>query len=195
MRYALSGGVLSLVLLTILPLGCADSSHKRSGSTFGAVGTMLPGTASGGSTQPGEALDVDGVWRVSTTVTSSSCGSRVPSLAGAQVVDLSQSDTILNATMFSPCGSTIATGAGTINGSSVFLSFTQNLLVTPNCTLRIQTVQSGSVQNGGQSLISGAGRSTVSGMGNCGSGLPCEVTTNLLMERCPPASCTFQNCP
>ena len=195
MRYALSGTVLSLLLLTILSLGCTDSDHKLSGSTFDAVGIVHPGTNPGGSPGPGEAPNVDGVWRARTTVTFSSCGSRVPSLSGTQVVDLSQSDTTLNAIVFSPCGTTIATGVGTINGSSVFLSFTQNLLVSPNCTLRIQTVQSGSVQNGGQSLISGTSRFTVSGMGNCGSGLPCEVKANLLMERCPPASCTFQNCP
>jgi hypothetical protein len=195
MRYALSGAVLPLLLLTILSLGCADSNNKLSGSTFDGVGIVHPGTSLGGSPGPGEAPNVDGVWRASTTVTSSSCGSRVPSLAGAQIVDLSQSDAILNAIVFSACGTTIATGVGAINGSSVSLSFTQNLLVSPNCTLRIQTVQSGSVQNGGESLISGTSRSTVSGMGNCGSGLPCEVKANLLMERCPPASCTFHGCP
>ena len=195
MRYALPAAVLSLLLLTILSLGCTDSSDNEvSGTTFDVVGIGRPGTAPGGSPGPGEALNIDGVWRASTTVTSNGCGSRVPSLAGEQVIDLSQSDTILNATVFSACGAPIATGVGTINGSTVSLSFTQNLQVSPNCTLRIQTVQSGSVQNGGESLISGTSRSTVSGMGNCGSGLPCEVNANLLMERCPPASCTFQDC-
>ncbi len=194
MKYALSAAGLSLLLLTILSLGCKDSDNDLSGSTFDAVGIGHPGTAPGGGPVPGEAPNLDGVWRASTTVTSSSCGNRVPSLAGPQVVDLSQSDAILNATVFSACGAPIATGVGTINGSTVSLNFTQNLFVSPNCTLRIQTVQSGSVQSSGQSIISGTSRSTVSGMGNCGSGLPCEVRANLLMERCPPASCTF-NCP
>ena len=195
MRYALSGAAFSLLLLVILSLGCTDSSNKLSGSTFDAAGSGRPGTTTGGSAGPGEAPNVDGVWRASTTVTLSGCGSRVPSLAGTQVVDLSQSDTILNVNVFSACGTPIATGVGTINASSVFLSFTQDLLVSPNCPLRIQTVQSGSVQNGGQNLISGTSRSTVSGMGNCGHGLPCEAKANLLMERCPPASCSFQDCP
>ena len=195
MRYAHFGAVLSLLSLTILSLGCTDSNNELSGSTFDAVGVMHPGSTTGGSPGAGEAPNVDGVWRASTTVTFNSCGSRVPSLAGVQVVNLSQSETILDATVFSPCGATVATGVGSINGSSVFLNFTQDLLVSPNCTLRIQTVQSGSVQNGGESLISGTSRFAVSGMGNCGSGLPCEVRANLLMERCPPASCTFQNCP
>jgi hypothetical protein len=195
MRYALSGALLSLLLLTFLSLGCDDSDNKLSGSTFDAVGVMHPGTAPGGSTPPGETPNVDGVWRANTTVTFSSCGSRVPPLAGPQIVDLSQSDTILNATLFSACGIPIATGVGDVNGSSVSLSFTQNLLVSPNCTLRIQTVQSGSIQSGDQSVISGTSRSSVSGMGNCGSGLPCQVQANLMMERCPPASCTFQGCP
>jgi hypothetical protein len=195
MRHALSGAVLSLLLLTILTLGCANSDDKVSGSTFDAVGVMHPGTGAGGSPGPGTAPNVDGTWRASNTVTFSSCDSRVPSLAGPRVVDLSQSDALLSATVFSPCGTTIATGEGAINGSIVSLNFTQNLFVSPNCTLRIQTVQSGSVQQGDASLISGVSRSTVSGMGKCGSGLPCEVRTNLLMERCPPASCTFQGCP
>ena len=196
MRYALSAAVLSLLLLTILSLGCNDSSDNEvSGSTFGAVGIGRPGTGPGGSPGPGEALNVDGVWRTSTTATSNDCGSRVPSLAEEQVVDLSQSDTILNTTVFSACGTPIATGVGTINGSTVSLSFTQNLLVSPNCALRIQTVQSGSVQSGDQSIISGTSRITVSGTGNCGNGLPCQVQANLLMSRCPPASCTFHGCP
>ena len=194
MRHVLSGAAFTL-LLTILSLGCVDSNNKLSGSTFDAGGSVNPGPTTGGSPQPGEAPNVDGVWRASTTVTFNSCSSRVPSLEGTQVVDVSQSDAILTVNVFSACGTPIATGVGSINGSSVFLSFTQDLLATPNCTLRIQTVQSGSVQNGGQIVISGASRSTVSGMGNCGSGLPCEMKANLLMERCPPASCTSQNCP
>ena len=195
MRYALPGAVLSLLLLTFLSLGCDDSDNELSGSTFQAVGVMHPGTPPGGSPPPGEGPNVDGVWRTSTTVTSDSCGSRVPSLAGAQVVDLTQSDSILNATVFSACGTPIATGSGDVNGSSVSLDFTRNLHVNPNCTLRIQTVQSGSIQSGDESVISGTSRSTVSGMGNCGAGLPCEVGGDLLMQRCPPASCTFQGCP
>ena len=197
MRYGLSAAVPSLLLLTVLSLGCNDSSDNEiSGTTFDAVGVMHPGTSPGGSPgEPGEALNVDGVWRANTTVTSNGCGSRVPSLAGVQVEDLAQSDAILNATVFSACGAPIATGVGTINGSTVSLSFTQNLSVNPNCTLRIQTVQSGSVQSGDQSVISGTSRINVSGTGNCGNGLPCQVQANLLMERCPPASCTFAGCP
>ena len=196
MRYALSAAVPSLLLLTILSLGCNDSSDNEiSGTTFDGVGVMHPAPPPGGSPGPGEALNVDGVWRASTTVTSNNCGSRVPPLAGEQVVDLSQSDAILNATVFSACGAPIATGVGSINGSTVSLSFTQNLRVTPNCTLRIQTIQSGSVQSGDQSVISGTSRINVSGTGNCGNGLPCQVQANLLMERCPPASCNFLGCP
>jgi len=196
MRYALSGAAFSLTLLTLLSLGCAESNNdKVSGSTFDAVGFAHPGTPGGGQPGPGEGPNVDGVWRATTTVTFSSCGSRVPAQEGTQVVDISQSDAILNAHLFSACGTPIATGTGTINGSTVFLDFTQNIPLSPNCTLRIQTVQSGSVQNGGASLISGTSRFAISGMGSCGSGLPCEVKANLLMERCPPASCTIQGCP
>jgi len=197
MRHALSAAALSLLLLTILSLGCKDSDNEVSGTTFDAVGVVHPGTSPGGGSpgEPGEALNVDGVWRASTTVTSNDCGSRVPSLAGVQVEDLAQSDAILNATVFSACGAPIATGVGTINGTTVSVSFTQDLPVTPNCTLRIQTVQSGSVQSGDQSVISGTSRINVSGTGNCGNGLPCQVQANLLMERCPPASCTFPGCP
>ena len=195
MRHAPTAAALSLLLLTFLSLGCDDSDNELSGSTFDAVGVMHPGTNPGGSPGPGETPNVDGVWRSTTTVTFSNCGSRVPPLVGTQVVDLSQSDAILNATVFSPCGAPIATGAGFIEGSTVSLSFTHTLLVSPNCTLRIQTVQSGSVQSGDQSLISGTSRFSVSGTGNCGSGVPCQVQANLLMERCPPASCTFNNCP
>jgi hypothetical protein len=196
MRYALSAAVLSLLFLTILSLGCNDSDDNEvSGTTFDAVGIGRPGTPPGGSPGPGEALNIDGVWRASTTITSNGCGSRVPSLAGEQVIDISQSDTILNATVFSPCGATLTTGVGTINGSAVSLNFTHNILVSPNCTLRIQTIQSGSVENANLNVISGTTRFTVSGTGNCGSGLPCQATANLLMQRCPPASCTFQGCP
>jgi hypothetical protein len=195
MRQALSGAAFLVPLLALLSLDCADTSNRKSLSTYDAVGFVHPGTTSGGSSGPGQTPNVDGVWRASTTLTFSSCGARVPPQTGTRVVDLSQSDLVLNANLFSECGAAIATGTGSVNGSSVFLSFIQDLRVSPNCTLRIQTVQSGSVQNGGESLISGASRTTVSAMGNCGPGLPCEVRANLLMERCPPASCTSQNCP
>jgi hypothetical protein len=196
MRHALSAAALAFLLLATTSLGCVDSHNDEvSGSTFDAVGVVRPGPSPGGSPGPGETPNVDGSWLNSITITFNSCGSRVPPLGGTQVVDLSQSDAVLDAHVFSACGTPIATGVGSIHGSSLSLSFTREVEVTPNCTLRIQTVQSGSLQNGGDSLISGANRSTVFGMGNCGSGLPCEVRANLLMERCPPASCTSQNCP
>ncbi len=197
MRYAFPGAVSSLLLLTVLSLGCADTDKKDvSGTTFDAVGAMHPVPGTGGGTPPsGGAANVDGVWRSSTTVTSNSCGNRVPSLGDPRVVDLSQSDAILNVHVFSACGLPIATGTGLVTGSNVDLNFVQDLFVTPNCSLRIQVTQSGSFEGGGQPVISGTSRSTVSAVGNCGAGLPCEVRANFLMERCPPASCTFHNCP
>ena len=196
MRHAHSGAVSSLLLLTLLSLGCADTDKKEvSGSTFDAVGQVLPGRGGGGTPPTDGTANVDGVWRTSTTVTFSDCGSRVPSLGDPRVVDLSQSDAILNAHVFSACGLPIATGSGLVTGSNVSLNFTEEIFVTPNCTLRIQVVQSGSFQGGGSPGITGTSRSTVSGIGNCGAGLPCEVRENFLMERCPPASCTFPNCP
>ena len=198
MRYALSGAASSLLLLTVLSIGCADTDKKEvSGTTFDGVGAMLPRPGGGGGAPPpgGGTANVDGVWRTSTTLTFSDCGSRVPSLADPRVVDLSQSDVILDAHVFSACGLPIATGSGLVTGSNVSLNFTQEIFVTPNCTLRVQVVQSGSFEGGGSPVISGTSRSTVSGIGNCGAGLPCEVRADLLMERCPPASCTFHNCP
>src|SRR5262245_13855328 len=126
MRHAACGTALSVTLLAILSVGCADTGGHSSGSQFDAVGFVHPPSATGGSSGPVETPNVDGVWRAGTTVTFSNCGSRVPSQEGTQVVELSQSDTILNAHIFSPCGAPIATGAGTINGSSMILSFTQD---------------------------------------------------------------------
>ena len=199
MRYRLSGATFALLVLTILSLGCPHADDNEiSGSSFGGVGRAGPGPATGGGVTPpsgGEQANIDGVWRAFTTVTFSSCGSRVPLPPDPQIIDLSQSDGTLNAQVFDACGQApIASGVGTINGSTVSLSFTQNLLISPNCTLRIQTVHSGSVGNG-ESVISGTSRQMVSALGHCGSGLPCEVKANLLMERCPPASCNFSNCP
>jgi len=195
MKVARSGAALLVLLLVIVSFGCPKSDNQVSGSTFDGVGFIHPGTPTGGGTPPpGESFSVDGVWRAGTTVTFSSCGSRVPTLAGTQVVDLSQSDSILDVNVFGPCGTPIATGVGTVIGQSVSMNFTQSFFVSPNCTLRVQTIQSGSIVDNAQS-ISGTSRSTVTGMGNCGQGLPCEVRSDLLMARCPPASCSFQNCP
>lgn len=200
MRYAFSGAASSLLLLTILSIGCADTDKNDvSGTTFDAVGAMHPapgsGGGGGGNPPPDGTANVDGVWRTTTTLTFNSCGSRVPSLADPRIVDFAQSDAILNAHVFSACGLPIATGTGLVTGSNVSLDFTQDLFVSPNCTLRIQVVQSGSLQFDSQPIISGTSRSTLTGIGNCGAGLPCEVRQDLLMERCPPASCTFNNCP
>jgi hypothetical protein len=198
MRHGLSTAAFPLLVLTILSLGCPHTDDNELSGTFGGVGRTLPPPSPGGGTPPpsdGDA-NVDGVWRTSTTVTFNDCGSRVPSLAELRIVDISQSDGILNAHVFDACGQIpIAAGAGTINGSTVSLSFTQEIAVSHNCTLRIHTVQSGSVENS-QSVITGTSHSTISGLGSsCGSGLPCDTKANLLMERCPPASCTSSICP
>jgi len=76
------------------------------------------------------------------------------------------------------------------------LEFTQELRVSGKCSLRIEVIQTGTLQDGAQPAINGTSQSSVSALGSCEDfGLPCQVQENLTMERCPPASCTFPNCP
>lgn len=192
MRHTISGA--ALLLLALVSLGCSSTHSNTMSDTTGGSG----GDTGGGETPPPTDTppNVDGVWRSSTTVTSSNCGSRVPSLSDPRVVNLTQSDTILSAQVFTACGDPIATGSGAMTGSDVSLEFTQELRVSGKCSLRIEVIQTGTLQDGAQPAINGTSRSSLSALGNCGDdfGLPCEVQENLQMERCPPASCTFPGC-
>jgi len=174
------------VLLVVAALfqGCDDSDDddSSSGSTFTGFGYV--------QTSP----DIEGTWLSTTTITSSACGSGIPSFAVQQIVNLAQSDTSLTVDVFSLCGSPLSTGAGTIShqgGAS--LAFEQSIVLTDACTLNIQITQSGLVQTNLQN-IGGSTKITITGVGDCDDDLPCELNGKLLMQRCPPATCTFQTC-
>jgi len=175
---------MAMLLPAALMLACnsSQSSNTPSGTVFQGVGFA--------KTSP----NIEGTWRSTSTVNSSTCGAGIPSVSGTQIVELTQSDTDLAVSVFSVCGAQIATGSGTIShqgGAS--LAYEQNLIVSDTCTIKVQTTQSGLVRRGLQN-IGGSSKVTVSGVGSCGRGFPCEVTAALLMEHCPPASCSFQVC-
>lgn len=185
MRIARSLAVaVGILLLAALMQACSssESSNTPSGTVFQTVGFAQ------------SSPNIDGTWRSTSTVTSSTCGVGVALLGGTQIVELAQSDTNLVVSVFGPCGTPIATGTGTISHQSgASLAFGRSVTVSDTCTLNVQTTQSGLVQRGVQN-IGGSSKLTISGVGSCGGGFPCEVSARLLMERCPPASCTFQNC-
>jgi hypothetical protein len=179
---------LAVTIAVLLPAALMPACNSSESSNTPS-GTVFQGTGFAKSSP-----NIEGTWRSTTTVTSSTCGTGIPSVGGTQIVELAQSDTDLAVSVFSVCGSQIATGNGTIShqgGAS--LAYEQTLVVSDTCTLNFQTTQSGLVQRGLQN-IGGSSRVTVSGVGSCGRGFPCEVTGALLMERCPPATCTFQVC-
>jgi hypothetical protein len=179
-----AAATIAVLLLVALMLACSnsDNSNTPSGTIFQGIGIAK------------SSPNIDGTWRSTSTVTSSTCGAGIPSLSGTQIVELAQSDTNLVVSVFSACGTQIATGSGTISHQGgVSLAYERSLIVSDTCTLSFQTTQSGLVQRGLQN-IGGSSKLTVSGVGNCGGGFPCEVRAALLMERCPPASCTFQVC-
>ena len=174
----------AILLLAALAQACnsSENSNSPSGGTFQAVGFAQ------------SSPNIEGTWRSTSTLTSSTCGAGVSFLGGTPIVELAQSDTHLVVSVFSPCGTPIATGSGTIShqgGAS--LAYEQSVVLSDSCTLNVRTTQSGLVQRGLQN-IGGSSRIRITGVGSCGAGFPCQVTAGLLMERCPPASCTFQDC-
>ena len=175
---------IAILLPAVLMPACNNSQSSNTPS-----GTVFQGTGFAKSSP-----NIEGTWRSTSTVTSSTCGAGIPSFSGTQIVELTQSDTDLAVSVFSVCGTEMATGSGTISHQGgANLAHEQTLIVSDTCTLNFKTTQSGLVQRGLQN-IGGSSKVTISGLGSCGRGFPCEVTGALLMERCPPASCTFQVC-
>ena len=173
-----------LLLVTALSQGCVDNDDDESS----------PGTNLLGFGYVQTSPNIEGTWLSTTTITSGTCGSGIASVVDRQVVNLAQSDTSLALNVFSLCGTPLATGAGTISHQSVVsLAFEQSIVLTEACTLNVQFTQSGLVQTNLQN-IGGGTKIIISGAGDCGDGLPCQLNGGLLMERCPPASCTFQTC-
>src|SRR5689334_9009958 len=106
MRIARSAAVRAAVLLfAALAQACnsSESSNAPSGGTFQAVGFAQ------------SSPNIEGTWRSTSTVTSSTCGTGVSFLGRMQVVELAQSDIHLVVSVFSPCGTPIASGNGTIS--------------------------------------------------------------------------------
>jgi hypothetical protein len=83
---------------------------------------------------------------------------------------------------------------GTIsNQGGASLAVEQNIVLTDACTLNLQITQSGFVQTNLQN-IGGSTKIIISGVGDCGDGLPCQLNGGFLVQRCPPVSCNFQSC-
>ena len=169
-------------------------------STLGCVGpskdpSNLPSSGSrvGGGTVEATP-DIEGIWTAATFIHEDDCGIDILALGGKVFFDLVQFDTVFDLEIRNSCGSLISDGAGTVNTSSMItILYEETAVLSETCVVRLVHRLFGTV-NRNQDEMSGSEVISVFAQGDCSTGTSCEVRGGFLAEKCPPATCEFDNC-
>lgn len=139
-------------------------------------------------------VGLEGEWRLTGGVTADACGTSIFPLLDEAIVAIAQQGQLLAFEVFSPCGTPIAQGSGSVDfEGNVLLLFEESIAVNPTCTLTIDHVQAG-VAAAPAASITGTRTLTLSADGDCGPGLPCDVSGPFTAIHCPPGDCSFDDC-
>ena len=137
---------------------------------------------------------IEGEWHSGATVITDGCGTSIFPLANETIIRVTQADAALSLEVFSACGTPLSEGSGTIDTSGVAtLTYDETIVVNTTCTLKLHHALTGTV-NSSRNQVSGDQTITISALGDCGSGLPCQISEGFLAQKCPPASCAFRIC-
>ena len=176
---------LLLALLAVAGLACTGSDTDHGSRP--AAGTRGIGVVD-------RVPDLEGSWRLASTVTVDTCGTSGPTHVPDLVLQITQAGTVLDIRIFNSCGVLLSDGTGTVDGNGVVtLSSEQVLEVDGACSLSLEALRSATVSTTGD-MMTGSATLNVSGTGSCGPGVPCRVETTFTAEICPPADCTFRSC-
>lgn len=144
-----------------------------------------------------KAPDLAGSWEFSLTTGADGCGIEFfpKTLAGA--LQVSQADTKIVFTVSSPCGATVATGAGTVgyDGVATF-TWAEEFDAGETCRLTLRTAAAGAADAAAQTLT-GTFILTVEPSDedqSCSATFPCEIGGAFAAARCPSAGCEFAPC-
>jgi len=174
-------------LLVLVCLGCVGKNDEQAFEPLSGSG--IPGSGIVRTTP-----QIEGAWHSTTTLTGNTCGSGILAPGDEQILEIIQSDTSLSLTIFSPCGTLLATGNGTVSLQDVMtLNYDRSIVVTDTCRLRLRTTRVAAVRTDLE-RVGGNVTLNVSGIGDCGPGLPCQISGTFLAEKCPPVDCAFRTC-
>lgn len=141
---------------------------------------------------------VGGTWLLENTITSNTCSSIDPQVAGSLVLKLSQSDTTLQLELFDSCGALLAVGDGTVTpGALLQTTASASIDLSDACTADVDVALDGTVdaaqdQAEGSVTIDFAPGGTWGP--DCDDTFPCRIEATFLAGRCPPADCSFADC-
>ncbi len=138
--------------------------------------------------------DLTGTWRYTASFGGDACVAGHFPLADEGVLRIVQSGATLATELRDLCGTLVAAGAGSLGGDVVTLAYDQTVAVSGSCSLKVHEVQTGTLGDREESF-GGSDVLRLSGLGDCGNGLPCETSGPFVAERCPPADCSLLTCP
>ena len=173
--------------LVCLMFSACDDDDPRS------PGAGSPGVV--GATMAGPSLE--GSWLITSTPVNSSCGTlngTLKALETVTVLTLVQAGNDFDFTMRDDCGTPIPGGSGSVDPSgAVSFDATTVQPVNATCTLQLRESWTGfarlptDVFNGSNTVSVNA--SPLQGQNDCGTSLPCAVTSTFQAARCASTGC------
>lgn len=137
---------------------------------------------------------IEGAWAYEATDAMNTCGAASFLFDEEGRLDLLLSNTKVAFAISGACDVHLAAGEGTaLPGGALVLEYRRIVRVSERCVLTLAAEITGTVdfeQNG----ITGTHTLEVSGEGECGGSLPCEIGGTFAATRCPPGGCAPLEC-
>jgi len=129
---------------------------------------------------PPEVNPLAGTWSVTSTTTTDTCnlGLEVRPINGPFAIQ----GGAVSFTIAPACCTNSPLGIGTLDGSAFTIETRRQLPASATCTWQIDEADAGTTDELG---FSGSGDLTVTALGDCGPGFPCEVRGGISAVRCP----------
>jgi len=163
-----SGGV-PLVVASLLSLLAVSACNNNGPGRVGVVPSM---------DNP-----LSGDWNVRSTISADGCnlGPGVGPISGSFVISGHGPSFVIGSVC---CG--IPLGTGNTEGSVVTIQSDRTVISSAACSWRIDELDAGTVDELG---FSGGASLTVTAVGDCGPGFPCQIHGDFSATRCPDVGC------
>ncbi len=125
-----------------------------------------------------------GEWHVTSTTSTDTCnpGSGVQPIQGYFSIQMNGASFAMGGV----CCPNPIWGTGTTDGTIVMIQSNRTVISSSTCSWQIDEVDAGTVDAVG---FSGGASLTVSAVGDCGPGFPCQIHGTFTAERCPSTGC------
>ncbi len=132
-----------------------------------------------------------GDWHVTTSTSIDTCnlGQGVGLIGGHYTI---QGSAAAFAVAYVPCPCPVPPwGTGTTDGAVVIMQSNRTVVSSSTCSWKIDEADAGTIDASG---FSGGANLSVSAVGDCGTGFPCQIHGSFEAEQCPSTGCVM-NCP